>query len=172
MKLKTNEDGSAVIANGLPVYVHDDGKEAPFDAAASVKRTKELEVALNSEKIGINFDRSKFIAEKLSVPPDLVRAKFGDAFRLEDGKVVAFDKDGKKIWSRARPGEVADFDEALETLVNGYQSRDTIIKKAGGGNAGGVGHSPSGSKTITRSEFTKLTPAAQMAHIKAGGTVG
>ncbi|MDP8986277.1 MAG: hypothetical protein M3N97_14825 [Pseudomonadota bacterium] len=84
------------------VYTHDDGSEAPFDAAASVKKTRDLEAALMSEKIAVNFDRSRMVGETLSVPPDLVRAKFGDAFKLEDGKVVAFDKNGKKIYSSSR----------------------------------------------------------------------
>ena len=171
MKLKLNEDGTAVIANGFPVYVYDDGNEAPFAAAASVKKTRDLEAALMSEKIAVNFDRSRLVAEKLSIPPDLVRAKFGDAFKLEDGKVVAFDKNGKKIYSRTRPGEVADFDEALETLIDAYPSRDSIIKKAGAGNSGGAGNGHGRSRTLTRSALAALAPAAQSAHFKSGGTV-
>lgn len=36
MKLKLDDQGHAVLKDGMPVYVHDDGKEAPFDAAATV----------------------------------------------------------------------------------------------------------------------------------------
>jgi hypothetical protein len=173
MKLKLNGDGTAVITNGFPVYTHDDGSEAPFDAAASVEKTRDLEAALMSEKIAVNFDRSRMVAEKLSVPPDLVRAKFGNAFKLEDGKVVAFDKNGNKIYSRARPGEVADFDEALAVLIDAYPSRDSIIKKTGtpGGHTGGAGNSRGGGRTLTRSALAALAAAAQSAHFKSGGTV-
>jgi hypothetical protein len=170
MKLKLNEDGTAVIAHGFPVYIHDDGSEAPFDAASSVKKTRDLEAALVSEKIAVNFDRSKIIAEKMAVPPDIVRARFSDAFKMEDGKVVAFDQNGNKIYSRARQGEVADFDEALEVLINAYQNRDSIMKGSGA-SRGGVGNGNGGKKSMPRPAFEALDSNARMAHIKAGGLV-
>jgi hypothetical protein len=36
MKLKLDEQGHVVLVDGKPVYVHDDGKEIPFDAAGTV----------------------------------------------------------------------------------------------------------------------------------------
>ena len=36
MKLKLDENGNAVLQDGKPVYVHDDGKEIGFDAAQAV----------------------------------------------------------------------------------------------------------------------------------------
>lgn len=36
MKLKLDEQGHAVLQDGKPVYVHDDGKEVAFDAPATV----------------------------------------------------------------------------------------------------------------------------------------
>lgn len=36
MKLKLDESGHVVLSDGKPVYIHDDGKEVPFDAAATV----------------------------------------------------------------------------------------------------------------------------------------
>src|SRR5438094_82769 len=36
MKLKLDADGHVVVTDGKPVYVHDDGKEVPFDATATV----------------------------------------------------------------------------------------------------------------------------------------
>lgn len=38
MKLKLNEDGSAVVADGMPVYVHDDGSEVPFDVTKTMRQ--------------------------------------------------------------------------------------------------------------------------------------
>ncbi|NOM41833.1 DUF6651 domain-containing protein, partial [Klebsiella pneumoniae] len=92
---------------------------------------------LYAEMIGGNFARSKFIADKLAVPADMVQATFGRNLKIEDGKVVAYDAQGQKIFSRARPGELADFDEALETLVSQYPHRDHILKSsdANGGGA-------------------------------------
>ncbi|WVM90955.1 DUF6651 domain-containing protein [Halopseudomonas pachastrellae] len=87
--------------------------------------------------MGGAFGRSKMIADKLAIPADLVQARFGQAFKIEDGKTVAYDGNGNKIYSHSRPGEIADFDEALEILVEQYPHRDSILK-ASGANGGGA----------------------------------
>lgn len=102
-----------------------------------------FEQQLYAEKIGGNFSRSKYIADKLAVPADMVQATFGQNLKIEDGKVVAYDGQGQKIFSRARPGELADFDEAIETLVSQYPHRDHILKSStatGGGAPHGGGN--------------------------------
>lgn len=96
-----------------------------------------FEQQLYAEKIGGSFARSQFIAEKMAVPADMVQATFGSSFKIEDGKVVAYDAQGQKIFSRSRPGELADFNEALETLVSQYPHRDHILKSSGA-NGGGA----------------------------------
>lgn len=240
MKLKLDENGNVVVQNGQPVYIHDDGKEAPFDAAAAVskisalnreaqshreakeaaeakikafegiedaeaaikaletvknlkdgdlvtagkveeiktaaKRAAEEQVAaaakaaaerekalqadleklqgqLHNELIGGNFSRSKFISEKFAIPADLVQARFGQAFRVEDGKVVAYDQAGNKIFSRSRAGEVADFDEALETLVDQYPYKDSILKGSGQSGSGANGGGGGGDKPKDKGNF-------------------
>lgn len=213
MKLKLDENGNAVLQDGKPVYVHDDGKEVAFDAPGTVAtitrlnseakghreraenaekavkafegiddpaaakkalatvanldaktlvdageiekvkaeiskafqlqldevtgKAQTFEQQLYAEKIGGSFSRSKFIADKLAVPADMVQATFGQNLKVEDGKVVAYDAQGQKIFSRARPGELADFDEAIETLVSQYPHRDHILKSSGA-NGGGA----------------------------------
>lgn len=213
MKLKLDENGNAVLQDGKPVYVHDDGKEVAFDAPGTVTtitrlnseakghreraenaekavkafegiddpaaakkalatvanldaktlvdageiekvkaeiskafqlqldevtgKAQTFEQQLYAEKIGGSFSRSKFIADKLAVPADMVQATFGQNLKVEDGKVVAYDAQGQKIFSRARPGELADFDEAIETLVSQYPHRDHILKSSGA-NGGGA----------------------------------
>lgn len=223
MKLKTievNGQSYAVIQDGKPVYVHEDGSEVPHDAPHTVatisrlngeakthreakeqlekqvkafegldpeqakqalitvqnldmkklvdagevekvkveitealKKTYEpqlqqlqqerdaVQQQLHGELIGGGFARSKFIQDNIAVPMDMVQNTFGKNFKIEDGKVVAYGADGQKIYSRSRPGEVADFDEALETLVGGYQHKDSILKgsQAGGGGFQGGG---------------------------------
>lgn len=131
-----------------------------------VDENQSLKGELYSEKIGGSFSRSKFIADKIAIPSDLVQARFGQNFEVKDGKIVAKDSNGNPIYSRSKPGEIAEFDEALETLVDQYPQKDSILKGAnnsGGGarpsNGGGGG---SGAKTISRAEFNKLDPAAQM----------
>jgi hypothetical protein len=261
MKLKLDEHGHVVVQDGKPVYVHDDGKEIAFDAAATVatisrlngeakshreraeeaeKRAKlfdgiedpeaarkaldvmknlddkklvdagevekvkgeavkayearladqskrhaeelqglqrerdQLQGTLYEERIGGHFAASKFIAEKLAIPGDMVKAAFGQAFKIEDGKTVAYDASGNKIYSRIRPGELAGFDEALESLIEHYPYRDQILKgsgASGGGAQGGGNGSGSGSKSLNRAAFDALSPDKQMAHVKAGGVI-
>lgn len=217
MKLKVDANGNAVLIDGKPVYVHDDGKEIPFDAAGAVakisalnheakthregKESAEAKLAafdgitdpaaakkaletvknfddkklveagevekvkaeaiksvkaeyepivaerdklrgdLNTEIIGGAFARSKFITEKMAIPADLVQSYFGSAFTLKDRKIVAKHPDGREVFSRVRHGEPADFDEAIEQLVDGYAHKAHILKGSG---ASGGGAGPSG----------------------------
>lgn len=253
MKLKTVEVNGkqyAEIAEGKPVYVHDDGKEIPFDAAQTVatisrlngeakghreraeaaeanlkafdgitdaaaarkaldvvknlddkklvdagevervkaeaikavedkykpvlKERDTLQQQLVTEKIGGSFARSKLIADKLAIPADLVQARFGQHFKLESGEVVAYDGSGNKLFSRAKPGEVAGFDEALEIIVDAYPHRDSILKSSGasgGGASNAAGGGGGGAKTIPRAQFDSMAPQQQMAHVKGGGKV-
>lgn len=252
MKLKMIEiEGKqyAELVDGKPVYIHDDGKESPFDApgtvatitrlngeakshreraeaaekslkgfegienadearkalatmknlddkklvdageiekvrAEAIKAVEDkyspivqerdsLKNALVSEKVGGSFARSKLIADKLAIPADLVQARFGDRFKLEGDAVVAYDQSGNKLFSRANPGEVAGFDEALEIIIEQYPYRDSIMKGSGasGGGAQGGGSGNSGSKTVNRATFESMSSAQQMAHVKGGGEV-
>ncbi|MBB1614520.1 hypothetical protein A9978_18960 [Pseudomonas sp. UMC65] len=250
MKLKLDDQGHAVLQDGKPVYVHDDGKEVAFDAPSTVATISRLnreaqshregkdaaetalkafdgitdpvaarqaletiskldqkklvdageidkvrdeigkayqakldesetkaqtfEKQLYEEKIGGAFSRSKYIGEKLAIPADLVQSKFGTAFKVEDGKTVAYDQHGQKIYSRARPGEVADFDEAIETLVEQYPHRDHILKGSGASGTGAQnngGNGGNGKKSISRSQFDALDPQGKHAHVSAGGEV-
>lgn len=227
MKLKLDENGNAVLQDGKPVYVHEDGKEVAFDAPGTVatitrlnseakghreradnaekavkafegiddpaaakkalatvanldaktlvdageiekvkaeiskafqlqldevtSKAQTLEQQLYAEKIGGSFSRSKFIADKLAVPADMVQATFGQNLKVEDGKVVAYDAQGQKIFSRARPGELADFDEAIETLVSQYPHRDHILKSSGAN--GGGAQNGGGNNQNTKGNF-------------------
>ncbi len=130
-----------------------------------VKERDRLKSDLFAEKIGGAFTRSKLITEKFAIPADLVQARFGGNFKIEDGKVTATDASGNRIYSRARPGELADFDEALETLVDQYPYRDQILKGSGSSGSGAQpGATGNGAKrTISRAEFAKLEPMAQRA---------
>ena len=42
MRLKLDEQNHAVLQDGKPVYVHEDGKEVPFDAAQAVGKIASL----------------------------------------------------------------------------------------------------------------------------------
>lgn len=129
-----------------------------------VKEASELKAQLYAEKIGGAFARSKFIGEKVAIPVDFVQATFGKHFAIENGKVVAKGPDGNQIFSRTRHGEPADFEEALEILVDSHPHKGSILKGSGasGGGAGG-GSGAAGKQTIRRADFQALSPAEQRA---------
>lgn len=135
---------------------------------ASEKKFTDLEANFYRSEIGGAFARSKFVADKIAVPADMLQSQFGSRFTIEDGHVAAHDSNGQKIYSRAKPGELADFEEALEIIVDGYAYKDNILKgnANGGGNtkqSGGGGGG--GAKTMTRAQIDALQlsdPAAAM----------
>jgi len=250
MKLKLDDKGNAILQDGKPVYIKDDGTEIPFDGAqafgkisqlngseaamrrraeeaeaklkgyegiedpeaarhalekikniddkklmdsgkveevkqaaikaaeekhlgaikAAQKQVEELQAKyqdtqrlLHEEKIGGGFERSKFIKEKIAVPADMVRAAFGQHFKVQDdGSMVALDKEKKPIYSKNRMGEIADLDEALEVLVDSYPYKDQILKSSGNSGSGAsASNGTGGKKTYTRAQFAALDPATQ-----------
>jgi hypothetical protein len=101
-----------------------------------VEERDKLKIELHDERLGNAFNGSQFIDEKVSIPADMVKARFGTQFKDEDGKLVGYDMAGNKIFSRkpGREGTVADFDEALEIMIEGYAYKGDILK--GTGNSG------------------------------------
>lgn len=108
------------------------------------------------------FSRSKFIADKIAVPIDMVEATFGKYFRVdESGKLRAYRGD-KPIDSKANIGEPASFDEALEILVNEYPNKDNILKGTGSSGSGSNGvKDDAGKMKFTREEFNSKSPTEQ-----------
>ena len=221
MKLKLTSEGHAVVQDGKPVFVHDDGREVAFDAVGTVatiarlnaeakghreraeaaeaalkpfegiedaaKARKALEMVANldqkklvdagekdraiaeaikavedkylpivkeadtlkgqlhSHMVGGAFSRSKYIAEKFATKGpagvEIAQALFGNRLKVEDGKVVAYDANGAKLYSRSRPGELADTEEAIELLVEAHPHKAHLIVGSGasGGGANPVG---------------------------------
>ena len=132
------------------------------------------ETLLTKELIGGRFSRSKFIAEKLLIPPDMAEHRFGSSFKIEDGRVVAHDQHGNKIYSKTNPGEVAGFEEALTSLVDAYAYKDSIFKgsqSSGSGAGSGSAGAGMGAKTMVRTQFEELNDAERMAFIKGKGKV-
>lgn len=77
--------------------------------------------------VSSGFNASKFVNEKLLLPADIAEATFGKHFKIEDGRVIAYLGDNK-ILSREKPGELANFDEALQVIVEQYPMKDRILK--------------------------------------------
>ena len=136
-------------------------------AAAEKERQLAEQVAqltgdLNSRIVGGAFASSKFVSEKLAIPADITQKFFGDRFKVENGKLVPMDSSGNPIFSATRHGEHADFEEAIQVMVNAYPNKDAILKgsgASGGGAQGGAG--AGGGKTMTRAQFNALSAPAK-----------
>lgn len=146
--LKNFDDKKLVDAGEIEKVKAEAIKAVEDKYAPIVQERDAFQSQLHNELIGGGFARSKFIQDNIAVPVDMIQATFGKSFQIEGGKVVAVGADGQKIYSRARPGEVADFDEALETLVGGYQHKDSILNgnRSGGGGFQNNGGQNSGLK--------------------------
>ena len=102
MELKLDENGNAVIVEGKPVYIHDDGQEVPFDAQAAVSKISNLADEKNrhytnykeaSEKLKLYGEMDpEQINEKLKEFEDLDPAEAKKALEtvanLKDGDLV------------------------------------------------------------------------------------
>lgn len=239
MKLKLDANGNAVLIDGKPVYIYDDGTEAAVDVATTVAtisrlnaeakthregkeaaekalkkfegiddpsaaikalntvknlddkklvdagdvekvkqevakvyeekltaettRATQLESQLHTEVIGGAFARSAFLTGKVAIPTDLVQAKFGQQFKLENGKMVAYDSNGQAIFSKKNPGSHADFEEAIETIVTSYAHKDTILKSSGQSGSG----SQSSNGNPKNKDLSNLSPTERMTQARA-----
>jgi hypothetical protein len=135
------------------------------------KEVETLKSQLHAQMVGGAFSRSKFIAEKFAAEGpagvEIAQALFGARLKVEDGKVIGYDASGNKLYSRSRPGELADPDEAIELLIDAYPHKGSILKGTGA-SGGGAGPSANagGKKTFTRSQFEALNPVQAQAAAK------
>ncbi|MDY3551413.1 DUF6651 domain-containing protein [Gemmata sp. JC717] len=127
------------------------------------KERDSLRSQLHTEKLTTAFNRSKFIQDKLAIPVDLAQSRFGGNFFIEEGKIRAKGADGNLVYSRANPGNPAEFDEAIEIMVDAYPYRDSILKGTGASGGGAAGGGGASGKQITRAQFDKLPPAEKAA---------
>lgn len=261
MKLKLDQENHVVVKDGKPIYVHDDGKEIPFDAQKATEKISELnenekkkrfdvksiQEKLDAYKVGdddyldaaearkaldtvknledgklldagkvdklkseiqqayvekekekdkqfkakedslneslqakedtiyklmvvTKFANSPTVIDKTNLPPDIAADYFGKHFKVEGegltAKVTGY-IDGEKILSRERPGEVAEFEEALGTVIEHYPMKDRILKTTGGG-SGSQGNTGGGRTSAEdKKELMSLPPVDRMRAIRA-----
>ena len=185
IELAKNIKDGELVAAGKVEEIKAAAKRAAEEQVAAVNKANaealaqaqaerdQIKNAYYGEKVGSAFKGSKFIAEKVAIPPDLVQARFGSAVKVEDDRLVAYDAQGNKIFSRSRPGEVADLDEALEIIIEQYPYKDHILKgsEARGDGATRSTSTTSGKKQLTRAEFEAIPPQQRSSKIAEGFTV-
>jgi len=122
------------------------------------KQADELQQQYAGEKINAAFSGSKFVTEKLAIPPDMAQATFGRHFKFDNGRISPVDQNGNPIYSDSNPGDVANFDEALEKIVSQYPHRDRILKGSGQSGSGSGPVDSGGRRTVTREQFESMRP--------------
>lgn len=124
---------------------------------------KERDLKINDMLISSVFKDSEFLRDGIAVPRDFVESAYRNSFKVENGKVIAVDKEGKPIASKVNLGEYASPDEALRIFVESRSDKDQIIKAdvGNGSGNGGAGGSRGQGSVIKRAEFDKLAPAKQ-----------
>jgi hypothetical protein len=172
-KMKSIDQKKLVDAGEVEKVKAEIKKALEDQYAPVVKEAADLKSQLYGERIGGAFARSKFITDKAAIPADMMQSRFGQQFKFEDGKIIPYDASGNRIFSRSKPGEIAEFEEAMEVIVDQYPYKDQILKGSGGtgGGARPSNGGASGAKVILRSEFEKLDPTARAGKMKEGFTL-
>jgi len=167
-KIMDDETIKATIANALKP-VQDQLAEAQKNLEAKDGHIYKLEV-------GNRFATSKFLTDKTLLTPDAAEALFGKHYKMESNKAVPSDANGNPIYSRTKPGEIAEFDEALEILYEAYPHKENYRKGSGhsGGGTPPGGGGKQGSKTMTRTQYESMAasdPAGASKFFSEGGTL-
>ena len=136
---------------------------------AAEKRAQDAELRYEDKVIGELFLGSKFLVDKTLLTPSIARSAFARHIKIEDGKPVAYGFDGNRIFSAARPGELASPEEAIEALITSHPDRDNILKgnsNGGGGTRQSNGGTPG--QRMTSAAFGALDAKAKAAAMAAG----
>lgn len=167
-----NVDAKKLIDAGEVEKVKDDIKRQ-FEQQLAEKDTalSTAQQRIDAMLVDSVFKGSEFISERVAMPRDFFEAAMRNNFKVEEGKVVAYDRSGNRLMSKKVPGEYADANEALELLVEMHPQKDTILKAPeGGGTGGGGGGGNRGTgRRMTRADFEQLDPAQQAAVAQQAG---
>lgn len=131
--------------------------------------------------IGAKFRQSNYFVgneqqpPKTLLPPDIAETYFGKHFKVEQGSngkavVVGYDIKGNQIYSRKKPGELAEFDEAIVRIVDEYPQKEQILRggKGGSGGEGGGNNQPT-RKVGIDAEIAKVQEAYNKAMAEKRG---
>lgn len=118
LKLKLDANGHVVVEDGKPVYVYEDGKEAPFDANAAMLKIGELNEEAKSHRL-----MAKDASEKLLI------------YRNEDGNFLDPDVARKAIETVQNYSDKEMFDatqvESIKTQMNkAYSDKITDLQRS------------------------------------------
>lgn len=167
MQFAASMEGKKVMDDeGIQKLIASALKPVQEKLAAAESALQEKDAHIYKLEVSNRFQSSPFVKEKLIIPPDMLEATFGKQFKVDGGKIVATDASGNVIYSRIKAGEPAEFDEALQTLVDSHPMKDTIYRASG---ASGGGTNPNQGGGTGLGKFDHLPPAARIAAAREAG---
>lgn len=121
MQLKLNSDGSAVVIDGKPVYVYENGDEVPFDAPQTMANLKRVNDEAKNHRLKFKEVNDQF---------DEYKKQYGDLNLEEAKKAIGIVKalDEKELLKasevdRLKEKAMAAFQEEKQQLVSGHQRK-------------------------------------------------
>lgn len=158
LEIVKNLDDKRLIDAGEVEKVKAEAKKAYDEQLAVITKQRDnITAQFHSAMIGGEFARSTFIKDKTVLPSDIMQAKFGEHFSIdENGKLIAKDSNGNLIYSRVNAGETASFDEALERIVGDYSYKDSILRGSSASGSGATGQNIKPAHDYTEAERVAL----------------
>lgn len=136
MKLKLDDKGQAVLQDGCPVYVYDDGREAPFDAATTLNNYTQRIANLEEEKTR-HYTKSSQYKEDLKkfegIDPEKARAAMATVQNLKDKQLLdsqgieALKTEMRSSFDGEKKQLVDNHNKALQLKDADIQERDATI---------------------------------------------
>jgi hypothetical protein len=96
----------------------------------------------------------------------MLEAKFGKNFKIEGGKTIAYDASGNQIFSKIKPGEPAEFDEAMQALFDSHPMKDSLYKASGSSGSGSQQNNGNGNPA---DKFANLKPTDRITAAREAG---
>ena len=127
MKLKLNEDGSATVVDGKPVYVYDDGKEVPFDVDATIRRISNLTDEKERHYTNVTTLKDSLAKYEGIEDPDAAREALVTVANLKDKDLV----DAKEV-DTLKANLSKMFEDERNQLTTTFNSQKTELEQAVG----------------------------------------
>jgi len=119
MKLKLDSNGNAVLVDGHPVYVYEDGTESPLDAKTTISGLEKKNLALEEEKER-HFKKANDFKKELKKFEGIDPVKYSEAMEkfkaIDDNKLV--DENGVAALKKQM---TTIFDEEKDSIHQSYK---------------------------------------------------
>ena len=121
-KLKVSEDGSAVIQDGHPVYVYEDGAERPFDIDSALTQITTLNAEAKNHRLG-KEEALKKLEPFEGIDPESAKKAISTISNLDAKKLIDA---GEVETLKKQMGEI--FEKEKADLIKGNEQKVTTLE--------------------------------------------